>query len=109
MNALDRWVKDNNLQEVKFKVGIDKISSDGMTRYMHFYIGDRDVTGMIANILGRKLSQARDTYGSIIVKGCGMDMAFSVIVDIKYKSEFPDVYSDYYDYIGKKRRGKYVI
>lgn len=109
MNTLDSFVKRNHMEQVKFRVGIDKVSSDGMTRYMHFYIGESDVTGMIANVLGKKLSQAKDTYGSLIVKGCGMDMAFAVIVDIKYKSEFPDVYSEYYDYLGKKKRGKYSI
>ena len=73
MNALDSFVKRNHMEQVKFRVGIDKISSDGMTRYMHFYIGEHDVTGMIANVCGYKLSQARTNYGSLIVHGCGMD------------------------------------
>ena len=109
MNALDSFVKNHQMKEVKFKVGLDKVSPDGMTRYMHFYIGEHDVTGMIANVCNYKLSQARNSYGSIIVHGCGMDMAFSVITNIKYKSEFPEVYSEYYDYLGKKKRGKYSL
>ena len=109
MNALDSFVKRNHMEQVKFRVGIDKVSSDGMTRYMHFYIGEHDVTGMIANVCKYKLSQARNSYGSLIVHGCGMDMAFSVITNIKYKSEFPEVYSEYYDYLGKKKRGKYSL
>lgn len=109
MNALDSFVKRNHMEQVKFRVGLDKVSSDGMTRYMHFYIGEHDVTGMVANVCGYTLSRARNTYNSIIVHGCGIDMGFSVINSIKHVSEFPEVYSDYYDYLGKKKRGNYCI
>ena len=109
MNALDSFVKRNHMEQVKFRVGLDNVSSDGMTRYMHFYIGEHDVTGMIANVCNYKLSQARNSYGSLIVHGCGMDMAFSVITNIKSKSAFPDVYSESSDYLGKKKRSKYSL
>ena len=31
MNALDSFVKRNHMEQVKFRVGIDKVSSDGLT------------------------------------------------------------------------------
>lgn len=108
MNALDSYVKNHQMNEVKFRVGIDKISSDGMTRYMHFFIGESDVTGMLANVAGYKVSRAQNTYGSMIVHGCGMDMAFSVIMSLKHVSAIPDVYKENYDYLGTRKRGKYV-
>lgn len=107
MSNMDNYVKSLGLSEVKFKIGIDKVSSDGMTRYMHVYLGEHDVTGIVAHDCGYRLSTARNSYNSIIVRGCGMDMGFAVAYNIKSHSSMPEIYSEYYDYLGLKKRGKY--
>ena len=87
-------------QPIKLEIQLDKVSSDGMTRYMTIEIGGHNVTQMVANALNYKVSKARDTYGSMIVKGCGMDMGLDVLERLKYAmedTEYPDMFntSDY--------------
>ena len=68
-----------------------------------------EVTNFVARILGYKISNAKDTYGCMIVHGCGMDMCFHVvnrlasIVNSIYQNL---INGDYYNYVeaGKRRR-----
>jgi len=96
---------------IKLEIGIDKVSSDGMTRYMTVKIAGQTVTRMVADAIHCKMSKARDTYDCMIVKGCGMDMGFLVQNDLyraAYQAGYPDMFDkDYYTYLGKKSHNRY--
>lgn len=85
----------------KFGVRLCKVAKDGTVRYLRLYIGTLEVTGMVANILGKKVSRAKDTYGCLIVHGCGMDMAFAVVDSLWQRALTmgAHVYFDHTDYI----------
>lgn len=73
----------------KVIVSIKKVSASGMTRKMDFYVIEKvsygndyliNINDKIALIAGYK--QDKNDY--IIVRGCGMDMVFSVLSNFNY-------------------------
>ena len=109
MTNLENWILNMKIPTpVVFEVGLDKVNLSGTnTRYLRYFIQGQDVTGLVANALGSKLSTARDTYGCLIRHGCGMDIALGVIWDLNDKVETKGLFSENYKYLGKKVRGKY--
>lgn len=115
--AICNWVnteidRGTNIQmPIQLEIGIDKVSSDGMTRYMTVKIAGQTVTQMVANAIHCKISNAHDTYGSMIVKGSGMDMGFYVqnkMYRAAYQAGYPDMFDkDFYKYLGKRSHGRY--
>ena len=96
---------------IQLEIGIDKVSSDGMTRYMTTRIAGQDVTSMIANAIHCKTSRARDTSGDLVVSGCGMDMGLYVqnsLYRAACRAGYPDMFDEsHYKYLGKRSRGRY--
>lgn len=82
--GLYKFIEQTNMPqpvtlEIKMvKVRYDRNRQGRDTRYMKVYARGSDITQMCADILGRKLSEARDTYGCIIVHGSGMDMCYDL-------------------------------
>lgn len=115
--AICNWVnqeieRGSNIQlPIRLDIGLDKVSSDGMTRYMKIQIDGHDVTQMVANAINCKISKARDTYGDMIVKGVGMDMGFYVqdkLSRAAYQAGYPDMFDrQFYNYLGKRSHGRY--
>lgn len=68
-----------SMKDKQIVCSIQSVSKSGMTRKMDFYfITDNQLiycNKLIAEIAGYN----RDKKGSLIVKGCGMDMIFSVL------------------------------
>lgn len=68
-----------SMKDKQIVCSIQSVSKSGMTRKMDFYfISDNRLiycNKLIAEIAG----YSRDKKGSLIVKGCGMDMIFSVL------------------------------
>ena len=60
------------------------VSSSGMTRHIDFYAikGDRPIwlSSQIAFLCGYRTAKTR----GLIVRGCGMDMGFSVVCNLAY-------------------------
>jgi len=96
---------------IQLEIGIDKISSDGMTRYMTTRIAGQNVTSMVANAIHCKTSRARDTSGDLVVSGCGMDMGFYVQNSLYHaacRAGYPDMFDEgHYKYLGKRSCGRY--
>ena len=75
MNPFIRFIKENVPEEerpIKLGIRLDKVVYDRYgrgkdSRYMRVFVGEHDVTQMAANLIGKKPSKARDTYGDIIV------------------------------------------
>ena len=109
MTNLENWIINMKIPKpVIFEVGLDKVNYRGTnTRYLRYFIQGQDVTSMVANAIGGKLSNAKDTYGCLIRHGCGMDIALSVIWDLNSKAETKGIFSENYKYLGKKVNGKY--
>lgn len=66
-------------------VNITKVSKSGMTRKMRFYVINKNhqlerINYEISVIADYKL----DLNSDLIVKGCGMDMVFSVLSNFNY-------------------------
>lgn len=115
--AICAWVNEeidrgtNIEMPIQLEIGLDKVSSDGMTRYMVVKIAGHTVTQMVADAIYCKISNARDTYGDMIVKGVGMDMGFYVqdkMYRAAYRAGYPDMFdSQFYKYLGKRSHGRY--
>lgn len=110
---LFKWVINNGVkQPVRCSIGLHKVSGDGMTRYFRVYIEGHDVTTMAAKAIGLTVSKAKDSYGCVIIHGCGSDMALEIQHRL-YRAAF-EKYGDMfdinsYDYIGRYNRGKYIL
>ena len=76
---------------------IRHVSESGMTRHIaFFYINNNApywITYDIHKLLGYKMNKYHD---AIIVKGCGMDMAFSVVDNLQWKLN-EDYNHEFYD------------
>jgi predicted transcriptional regulator with HTH domain len=70
-----------NMRGKVFGVVIESVSRSGMQRKMKFYSGEfMPYTRYIATILDMRI----DRDYNLIVKGCGMDMIFSVLSNLNY-------------------------
>ena len=59
IEPLVNYIKANHIKTpLKLEIGLDKVSSDGMTRYFTIKINGDDVTGMVAKALDNKISKA---------------------------------------------------
>lgn len=116
--ALLDYVKRNKLgKNIMLSIGLDKLAnrlspSGNQVRYLRCFLDNHEVTGMVASLCGFKLSKARDTYGCIIVHGCGMDMGHYIqdrVHSYAFQNGEKELFSDSdYHYIGKKGKdGKY--
>ena len=98
--GLYSWVERNNIKTpIKLEIKLKKVASQGMSRYMQVFIDGHDVTQMVANAVNMKMSNARDTYGCLIIRGVGMDMAFALQNRVyKYASMagYPDMFDKAY-------------
>ena len=112
IEALARYITMHRTDANPYRlyICIHKVGNQGTSRYMRVYVCEGvEVTNFVATILGYKISNAKDTYGCMIVHGCGMDMCFHVvntlasIVNPIYQNL---INGDYYNYVeaGKRRR-----
>jgi len=106
IRALGEYGIQNRTNDSPYRLSIKlcKVGNGGMTRYMRVYREDGEITQMIANITGWKVSKAKDTYGCVIVHGCGMDMAFHLVntVGRVVNYRYPDaIDTQYYKLIEK--------
>lgn len=115
MASLSEWLmKNTSGKQIKLEIGLDKVVfRHPQTRYFSVFVNGKNITEMVANALGRKTSYSKDTNGSMIVHGCGMDMGFAV-QNAVYKhccSEgYPDLIDrDDYTYLGRRKYGRYVL
>ncbi len=103
------WVKSNNVTEpVQLEIELVMIVPDRNrngrdARYFNAYINGANVTQMVANATGLKVSKAKRTYGSLILHGCGMDMAFDLqnrMYSAAYQAGYPKMFdmNNYRDY-----------
>lgn len=71
----------------RFLAIINRVSKSGMSRRIEFYAPDS--AGVICRIGADVAKLLRYTYnidqGGMLVKGCGMDMIFSVLSQLNYK------------------------
>lgn len=102
-------------EPIKLEIGLDKVVYDSTgngkdTRYFTVKISGTDVTRLVAEATGLKLSRAKRTSGSLIVHGSGMDMGFflqSRMYSAAYREGYPDMFDkDDYKYLGKRIRGQ---
>ena len=106
MEHLVNWCADNKISTpIKLEIGLVKLINKGtQKRYLRVYIEGHDVTQMVANAVNLKLSKAKDTYNSLIINGCGMDMGFA-LQDRVQRSAYkynPNLFDrDDYIYIGR--------
>lgn len=108
MKNLVDWCEQNNIKTpIKLQIGLVKLINTGtQKRYFRVYIDGHDVTQMVANAVGLKLSKAKDTYNCLIIKGCGMDMGFALQCRVsKHSYQYnPNLFDkDDYIYLGKCR------
>ena len=65
---------------------IRHVSNSGMTRHISFFRVKNEniywITHDIHKLLGYKMNKY---YDAIVVRGCGMDMAFSVVNNLEFK------------------------
>lgn len=115
-NVLFEIIKERGYSDpVKFDIGLDKLTHrndpDGnQRRYFRVFLNGQDVGHLVAQSCGLSLSMANDAYNCIIVHGCGMDMAFWGVYQIYCTAEnrgYHNMISQYYNFLGKKSRGKY--
>ena len=68
-SLLDNYIK----QDVCLLIVIKSVSASGILRRMRVYVdgGQFDITELIADLCGLSLNSA-----GLLVKGCGMDMAY---------------------------------
>jgi len=112
IEPLVNYIKANHIKTpLKLEIGLDKVSSDGMTRYFTIKINGDDVTGMVAKALDNKISKAKDTPFKMIVHGCGMDMGFAVQYQLYREFASADlgdlIDKNNYAWLGKIKNGKY--
>jgi len=76
---------------------IRHVSTSGMTRHIAFFYIDMNrpcwITYDIHKLLGYKMNKYHD---AIVVGGCGMDMAFSVVDNLQWKLN-EDYNREFYD------------
>lgn len=116
------FIKSHNLSSpIKLQIGLHKLAnrlaSDGnQKRYFKVYAKcdnyAYDITKFVSESTGLSYSLAKDTYGCVIISGCGMDMAFQLISLLnqsvyEYGVDLFD--TDTYEYLGKWSHGKYNI
>lgn len=114
--SIYEYIKQNNIQTpVRLEIGLDKVIYDRYcgndSRYFRIMINGKDVTGLVAEATGLKMSWARDSYGCLIIHGSNMDMGFAMqdkMYRAAYIAGYPDMFdSGFYTYIGKRNHGKY--
>ena len=112
IEPLVNYIRANHIKTpLKLEIGLDKVSSDGTTRYFTTKINGDDVTGMVAKALDNKISKAKDTPFKMIVHGCGMDTAFAIQYQLYRKFDSADlgnlIDKNNYAWLGKIENGKY--
>lgn len=105
MKNLIDWCESCNVEKpIKLELGLVKVSSDRMTRYLRVKIKGYDVTQMIANATEKRISKAKTTNGCLIVKGCGMDMGFALQDNVYHRAKrlgYDIFHPSDYVYLGK--------
>lgn len=102
--ALIQWVKRNIKEKnIKLSLKLEKIVRDRSgrgndARYFRCFLGNHDVSIMVANLIGRNYSKTNGkTHNCVIVHGCGMDMAFwlqSEVYRAAYRAGCPEMFDD---------------
>lgn len=113
--SIYKYVLDNHIEQpVQLEIGLDKVVYDRArngkdARYFTVRIDGKNVTQMIAEAVGLKVSRARETYGSLIIHGTGMDMGFALqyrMYSAACQAGYPDMFDrDDYRYLGKRIPG----
>ena len=107
MNLID-YVKQNKITTpIKLKIGIVKVVPDRYrqgndARYMRVYIEDIEVSRMVAEFTGLKVSHSRNAYETVIIHGSGMDMCFALADAVRSRAfyqGYPDMFSNDYKYM----------
>lgn len=85
--------------KVRIIASVESVSASGMSRKLKFAVirknGDfQNVTGLFCKIYGVKMTNDR----CLRVNGCGMDMIFSVLIDIFYKISLKEDFKEYSDF-----------
>ena len=113
---LKKIAEENNVElPIRLKIGMDKYVPDSTRqgnekRYLRCFVGKEDVGYLISIITNKKLSEAVNTKGCVIVHGCGMDMAFALQASAYSRAAIAG-YSNLFDmneytYLGKRIRGR---
>ena len=103
MSALTDYVINNNIpQPIKLKIQIVKTCLDRCgrgkdARYMRVWIGEHEVSPMVADAYGLKVSKSKNAYNTVIIHGCGMDMCFALANGI-YRHACANGYPNMFDY-----------
>lgn len=110
--SLFTYITEKNIsQPIQLEIGLDKIVYDKTrngndARYLTIKINKENVTQMIAEAVNLKISKAKDTYGSLIIHGSGMDMGFALqdrVYKAAYQAGYPNMFDrDIYKYLGKR-------
>ena len=108
--------EQNILQPIQLKIGLDKIiyKADGKeVRYLTVKIDKANVTQMVAEVVNLKVSKARDTYGSLIIHGSGMDVGKFIqesVFRAACQAGYPGMFDqNKYKYMGKRIPGSPYI
>lgn len=83
VNNIERHLIDHANQEKLIKVTLHKVANGKQTRYFDFTTiingNEINLNRFISEKLGLNISKARGLQGTLIVNGCGMDMAFDTL------------------------------
>ena len=87
------FIKNQKLKTpVQLEIDMVKLKKDPFLqgndrRYLKTYIDGRDVTAMVANAIDKKVSVGRNTFGTLMINGCGMDMFLAVQRQLHQRAE----------------------
>ena len=106
-NYAERQLNDLMFQKQEIYSIIRHVSSSGMTRHISFFIIDNlkepnrilFIDNLISDYLDYK---PNSSYTGLVVRGCGMDMAFSVVNHLQVKTPHQQN-TDFIDYDFRSR------
>tara|TARA_R100001086_G_C11789647_1_gene245835 strand:- start:68 stop:448 length:381 start_codon:yes stop_codon:yes gene_type:complete len=106
-NYAERQLNDLMFQKQEIYSIIRHVSSSGMTRHISFFIIDNlkepNRIVFIDNLISDYLDyKPNSSYTGLVVRGCGMDMAFSVVNHLQVKMSHSEN-TDFIDYDFKSR------
>ena len=84
--------------EIKLLKLTNRLDPNGnQRRYFNVKLNDIEISQTIADLTGLHLSNAKDlSEPAVIIRGCGMDMALALQLDVKSKMN-QEGYKDYID------------
>lgn len=102
-------MKRKNLEasHTRAAISLDRLDRQRQVRYFRVFVDGEDVSRMVGDFIGKRVSSARGTCDCVIVRGCGMNMGFWIqdaLHSAAYAEGFPDMFdADEYDYLGRNK------